>query len=199
MFKNGELDFRPLPPNYLKKGGLAVVSYPAQALKLIDGKIRIPLGNTVNRWFGLKAFQIDMPNNLNFNQLKEIRILPRNKCFYVEFVYPASKQIVSLDKTQALGIDTGVSNWLTCVSTYGKSFIIDGKKIKSLNQWYNKQIATLKPGLPQGFWSNKLAAITEKRNRQMRDAINKTARLIVNYCLTNNLETLVFGWNTGNK
>lgn len=140
-----------------------------------------------------------MPTNLDFKQLKEIRIVPRNRCFYVEFVYPAAKKVISLDITQALGLDLGVSNWLTCVSTRGESFIIDGKKLKSLNQWYNKQTATLKPGKPQGFWSNKLAAITEKRNRQMRDAINKTARLIVNYCLTNNLGTMLFGWNKENK
>jgi IS605 OrfB family transposase len=199
LFNTGELDFRPKPPNYLKKGGLAVITYPAQKLQLVDGKIRIPLGNTINRWFGLKAFQIDMPTNLDFKQLKEIRIVPRNRCFYVEFVYPAAKQVISLDKTHALGLDPGVSNWLTCVSTRGESFIVDGKKLKSLNQWYNKQIASLKTGLPQGFWSNKLAAITEKRNRQMRDAINKTARLIVDYCLTNNLGTVGFGWNKENK
>lgn len=199
LFLAGKLEFKPSPPNYLKKGGLAVVTYPAQALKLDNGQIRIPLGNTVNRWFGLKAFHIPMPTNLNFKFLKEIRILPRNKCFYVEFVYPAQKTIVALDKFQALGIDPGVSNWLTCVSTRGESFIINGKKLKSLNQWYNKQVASLKKGKPQGFWSNRLAAITEKRNRQMRDAINKVARLIINYCLTSNLGTLVFGWNEGNK
>jgi IS605 OrfB family transposase len=33
----------------------------------------------------------------------------------------------------------------------------------------------------------------------MRDAINKAARLIINYCLTNNLGTVVFGWNKENK
>jgi transposase len=199
LFKNGELEFKPKPPNYLKKGGLAVVTYPVQALKLQSGQIRVPLGNTVNRWFGLKAFHVPMPTNLDFKLLKEIRILPRNKCFYVEFVYPAQKTIVALDKSQALGIDPGVSNWLTCVSTRGESFIVDGKKLKSLNQWYNKTVAELKKGKPQGFWSNRLAAITEKRNRQMRDAINKVARLIVDYCLNNNLGTLVFGWNIGNK
>jgi hypothetical protein len=47
----------------------------------------------------------------------------------------------------------------------------DGKHLKSMNKWYNKQVAMLKEGKPQGFWSDRLAQITEKRNRQFRDAI----------------------------
>lgn len=61
--------------------------------------------------------------------------------------------------------------------------MIDGKHLKSVNQWYNKQVATIKENKPQGFWAKKLASITEKRNRQMRDAVNKAARLVINHCL----------------
>ncbi|GGA38205.1 hypothetical protein [Okeania sp. KiyG1] len=49
-----------------------------------------------------------------------------------------------------------------------------------MNRWYNKQVSTIKENRPQGFWSNKLAAITEKRNRQIRDGINKAARIVIN-------------------
>jgi transposase len=55
------------------------------------------------------------------------------------------------------------------------------------------------PQKPQGFWSNKLAAITEKRNRQMRDAVNKAARKVISHCLNNKIGTLVFGWNKRQK
>lgn len=41
--------------------------------------------------------------------------------------------------------------------------------------------------------------ITEKRNRQMRDAVNKSARIVINHCLQNNIGTIVFGWNQGQK
>jgi putative transposase len=68
-----------------------------------------------------------------------------------------------------------------------------------MNKWYNKQVATLKEDKPQGFWSNKLAQITEKRNRQFRDAINKTARIVINHCLDNQIGRIVFGWNKGQK
>ena len=46
-----------------------------------------------------------------------------------------------------------------------------------MNRLYNKQVANIKENKPQGFWNNRLAAITEKRNRQMRDGINKAARI----------------------
>jgi putative transposase len=104
-----------------------------------------------------------------------------------------------VDKNNVLGIDHGLNNWLTCVSNLGTSFIVDGLHLKSLNQWYNKSVAKLKSDKPQGFWSNQLAAITEKRNRQMRDAVNKAARIVITHCLENKIGTIVFGWNKGQK
>ena len=65
--------------------------------------------------------------------------------------------------------------------------------------WYNKQVAKIKENKPQGFWSKKLANITEKRNRQMRDAVNKAAKLVVNHCLKYRIGRIIFGWNKGQK
>ncbi len=68
-----------------------------------------------------------------------------------------------------------------------------------MNRWYNKQVSVIKENKPQGFWNNKLAAITEKRNRQMRDGINKAARIVINHCLENDIGTVIFGWNKRQK
>jgi IS605 OrfB family transposase len=114
-------------------------------------------------------------------------------------VYEQPVVEVSVDKSKVLGIDPGLNNWLTCVSNVGTSFIIDGRHVKSLNRWYNKQVSVLKEKKPQGFWSNQLAFITEKRNRQMRDAVNKAARLVISHCLSQQIGTIVFGWNQQNK
>jgi IS605 OrfB family transposase len=88
---------------------------------------------------------------------------------------------------------------LTCVSNVETSFIVDGRHVKSLNRWYNKKVADLKENRPQGFWSNRLADLTEQRNRQMRDAVNKAARIVVNHCLTHRIGRVALGWNDGNK
>ncbi len=198
-YKSGKITDKPRIPNYRKKNGLATVSYPKQALKLKDGQIRVPLGKTCKAWFDIDSFSVSMPSNLDFSELKELRILPRNKCFYFEFVYEKQIKKAELNQNNVLGIDPGLNNWLTCVSSVNTSFIVDGKQIKSMNRWYNKQVSTIKENKPQGFWNNRLATITEKRNRQMRDAINKAARVVINHCLKNNIGTIVFGWNKRNK
>lgn len=198
-FELGKISDKPRLPSYRTKGGLTVVSYPKQALKLKEGLIFIPLGKKVKACFGVTSFTLKMPSNLKFGDIKELRILPRNRCFYAEFVYEVQLEQADVDIERVLGIDCGVTNWLACVSNIGTSFIVDGNCIKSLNRWYNKQISTLKEGRPQGFWSNQLAGITEKRNRQIRDAINKAARLVINHCVEHHIGTIVFGWNKGQR
>ncbi len=47
LFYKGKLDKKPKLPNYRKSGGLALITYPKQALKLVDNQIRIPLGKKV--------------------------------------------------------------------------------------------------------------------------------------------------------
>jgi IS605 OrfB family transposase len=197
--KKGEFDQKPQAPKYRKPGGLFTVTYPKRWLKLIDGQIRFPLGNQVKAWFGITEFFLPMPANLNWGDIKEIRLLPRNRCFYAEFVYQQKVNVIALDKAKVLGIDHGLNNWLTCVSNVGTSIVVDGKHLKSLNQWYNKSVAKIKENKPQGFWSNRLSAITEKRNRQMRDAVNKAARIVINHCLENKIASIVFGWNKEQK
>jgi IS605 OrfB family transposase len=198
-YRSGKLEDKPKPPKYRTKGGLSVVSYPKQALKLIDNQIRIPLGSTVKRWFDITNFLITMPSNIRFEDIRELRILPRNGCFDAEFVYKVKTVTTKLDPKLALGIDPGVNNWWTCVSNLGTSFIVDGRKVKSLNQWYNKIVSKLKKGRPQGFWSQRLAHITEKRNRQIRDAVNKAARIVINHCINHGIGNVVFGWSKGIK
>jgi putative transposase len=196
--KNGTVTQKPRLPNY-RQGGLALITFPSQAVKLKSEGLRFPLGSKVKAWFGIDAFYLPMPSNLDFKSIREYRILPRNGCFYLELVYKVESAQVDLDLTSVLGIDHGINNWLTCIDNVGNSFIVDGRHLKSLNQFYNKQVANIKENKPQGFWSKKLAIITEKRNRQVRDAINKAARLIINHCVDNQIGTIVFGWNKRQK
>ncbi|GAX36769.1 RNA-guided endonuclease InsQ/TnpB family protein [Nodularia sp. NIES-3585] len=197
--KKGTVTQKPRLPNYRTPGGLALATFTGRSLKLKDGMIRFPLGSLVKAWFGIDSFYLPMPANLDFKSIREVRILPRNRCFYAEFVYQQNIKVIELDKSKVLGIDHGLNNWLTCVSNIGTSFIVDGLHLKSLNQWYNKSVAKIKENKPQGFWSNRLAAITEKRHRQIRDAVNKAARIVINYCIDNKIGSIVFGWNTGQK
>lgn len=196
--KSGTVEQRPHLPGY-KKNALKLVTFPRADVKLKNGQLRFPLGTRVKAWFGIDAFYLPMPSNLKYSDLKEIRILPRNGCFYAEFVYSVEEIKVELDFEKVLGIDPGLNNWLTCVSNAGTSFIVDGLHLKSLNQWYNKRISVLKENQPQGFWSKQLALVTEKRNRQVREAVNKAARIVINHCLEFQIGNIVFGWNKRQK
>jgi transposase, IS605 OrfB family, central region len=140
-----------------------------------------------------------MPSNLDYADIREVRILPIHGCFYAEFIYKSVNIKTNTDSKKVLGIDRGIDNWLTCISNTNTSLIVDGKHLKSLNQWYNKQVAVLMDGKPNGFWSHQLARLTEKRNRQMRDAVNKAAKIVINHCRENQIGTVVFGGNKGQK
>lgn len=198
LARKGQLDQKPKFPGYRVSGGMNKLSFCAD-FKLVGDKIRLPMGRMCKAWFGLSEFFVPMPSNIDFAEIRQVRIVPRNRSFYVEYVYGVDKVEAVLDPSRVLGLDHGLNNWLTGITNTGLSFIVDGKHVKSLNQWYNKSVSKRMDGKANGFWSNKLAALTEKRNRQMRFAVNKAARLVVDFCIKNQIGTLVFGWNKGQK
>ncbi|MBG0749242.1 MAG: transposase, partial [Planktothrix agardhii KL2] len=81
--RKGAIEQRPRLPGY-RKNGLALVTFPRADVKLKDSLLRFPLGSKVKVWFGLDAFYLPMPSNLKYEDIREIRILPRNHCFYAE-------------------------------------------------------------------------------------------------------------------
>jgi len=194
----GTVTQRPRLPNY-RQGGLALVTYTGRSVRLKDGLLRFPLGSKVKAWFGLDAFYLPRPTNLDCKAIREYRILPRNGSFYLELVYKSKDVQVEVDQSKALMIDHGMNNWLTCISNVGTSSIIDGRHLKSINQGYNKRVAFLMKGKANGYWSKRLDILTENRNRTMRDDINKAARKVINHCLFNKIGTVVFGGNAGMK
>ncbi len=198
LFKAGKLANKPKLPQY-KKNSLNCTTFPKGDIQLKNGLIRLPHSSKVKAWFGLAAFYLPMPTNLDFADIREINILPRNKCFYAEFIYEIKAEKYVVDTNKVLSIDHGIDNWLTCVSNVGTSFIVDGKWLKSANQWYNKLTSKLKAGKAAGYWTSRLANTTEKRNRQVRDCVNKAARLVINHCVSNSIGKIVFGWNKGQK
>jgi len=199
-YKKGELDHKPNLPKYLKNK-LTQITYPSQHLKLDStGNCIFPLGNTVKRWFGIQNFKISFPPNLDFSKLAEVTISPTKlKGWLVTWVYKDILKSTELNPDLVLGIDLGLNNLAACVDNLGNSFLINGRQLKSFNNWYNKQLAKLKEGKSSGFWSLSLAEITQTRNNQVKDFINKTARIIINHCIQNSIGNIVIGWNAGIK
>jgi putative transposase len=203
LYLKGQLHFKPKPPGYLKGSKLFKVAYPNSGglrPKLVGNQLKFSLGLTVRRWFGVSEFFLPMPSNIDFSHIKEFTILPKNGAFYLEISYEVEKEQHNLDVGQALSIDLGTAdNLAACVDTGGNSFLIDARAMKAMNQLWNKKVATRKEGKPEGYWDNWLDRVTRKRNHQMRDGINKAAKLIANHCLKFGIGTLIVGWNEGFK
>lgn len=203
LYAKGQLHFKPKPPDYLKGTKLFKVAYPnsgGQKPKIVDGKLRFSLGLAVRRWFGVSEFFLPMPSNIDYSQVKEFTILPKNGAFYLELSYGKVSPRHDLDINQALSIDLGTAdNLAACVDTLGNSLLIDARAMKAMNQLWNKKVSTRKEGKQEAYWDSWLDRVTRKRNHQMRDGINKAAKLIVQHCLHYGIGTLVVGWNEGFK
>ena len=203
LFLKGQLHFKPKAPDYLTGSKLFKVAYPnsgGQPPTLINGQLRFSLGLTVRRWFGISDFFLTMPSNIDYSKVKEFTILPKNEAFYLEISYEVERQKHDLDISQALSIDLGTAdNLAACVDTLGNSLLIDARSMKAMNQLWNKKVSTRKENKPEAYWDNWLDRVTRKRNHQMKDGINKAAKLIIDHCLKYSIGTLVIGWNEGFK
>jgi transposase len=128
-------------PRYLKKEGYFSLIIPR--IKVKSGYFQVPMSREFKAKYG--SVKIPFPQRLLGKDLKEVRIHPKYNCqfFEVEFITSEEPETVQFKSNNALAVDLGLNNLATCVSTNGASFIIDGKKLKSYNQWYNKVNAKL--------------------------------------------------------
>ena len=185
LAKKGKYNFKDVKlPSYLDKNGFTtlVIGF----IRIKDDTLTIPYSYLFASEH--KRISIKIPTILKDKKIKEIRIIPKLKARYfeIQYVYESKIEKLNLNKENALGIDLGIDNLCTCVTNNGKDFIIDGRKLKSINQFYNKRNASLqslKDTKKKIKEKIKLlqAKITTKRNNRVNDYLSKTARTIINY------------------
>ena len=184
-------------PHYLPKDGFATLVVQEFAIR--DGIFVLPYSRAYNK--DHSKVKIKVPLILEGRKVKEIRIIPKNNArfFEIQYTYESAIESKELDKSKALTIDLGVDNLATCVTSEGDSFIIDGRRLKSINQWYNKQNARLqsiKDRQQFGYGkTEQQKRILHRRNNRVNDYISKAAKIIVKYCLAHNIGNLVCGYN----
>lgn len=187
-------------PRYLKKDGYFPLIMPRIVVK--DGYFKVPMSREFKKEYG--AIRIPFPERLQGKKLKEVRILPKHNAqwFHVEFVVQQEPEPADVDPSNAMAIDLGLNNLATCVMTTGASFIVDGKKLKSINQWFNKvnsKVQSQKDKQGIKSFTHRQAKLMLKRNNQVRDYLNKAARMIIDTCIKNRIGTLIVGVNPGWK
>lgn len=148
---------------------------------------------------------LKIPTNLVGKKIVFVRIIPKHygRHLFAEYLYMKDPVTVKLNYNKALGIDLGISNLATCATSTGESFIVDGKRLKSINHWYNKENARLqsikdKQKFPGKFTKRQYDNINKRSNR-VYDYLSKTAKYIVEYCVKNQIGIVVCGYSYGMK
>ena len=199
LAKQGKYNFKHIKlPNYLPKNGYSNLAISQIRLRK-DNILTIPLSNTFKKKYNNKI-EIKIPQVLEDKKIKEIRIIPKfnARFFEIQYTYEIEEENINLNVNNALAIDLGVNNLCTCVTNAGKSFIIDGRKLKSINQFFNKynaKLQSIKDKQNINRQTKQQYLISRKRKNRVDDYINKTCRYIINYCLSNDIGTLVIGYN----
>lgn len=198
LAKKGKYAFKDCKlPKYLPKDGYTTLVIGFVRLK--GNKLIIPFSNSFKKTH--KPVEITIPPILLDKKVKEIRIMPKENArfFEIQYTYEAECIQRNLNKNNALAIDLGINNLATCVTSAGKSFIIDGRRLKSINQWFNKENARLQSIKDKQHFgkktTNRQKAIARDRNNKVNDYMNKAARKVIDYCIKNNIGTLIVGYN----
>ena len=197
LAKNGQYDNKKIKlPKYLAKDGFTTLVIGFVRLK--DDMLIVPYSNLFKKTH--QEVKIKLPPVLKGKKIKEIRIIPKqhSRYFEIQYIYEVEEIQRELNKNNALGIDLGINNLCTCVTDAGASFIIDGRKLKSINQYYNKtnaKLQSIKDKQKIEHITLRQKRIARRRNNRINDYLSKAARIIINYCLNNDIGRIVLGYN----
>ena len=135
--------------------------------------------------------------------IKQIKIYPpaNDGTSRILVIYEVEDVLPEEHNGHYLSMDLGLHNLMTCYDNVGKTFII-GREYLSLSYFYNKGIARV-----QSQWdriqaarekedlktSKHLQKLYRKKNDCIKDYIHKMTRDITNYCVKNDIHTVVIG------
>jgi putative transposase len=183
---------KPQPLNYKKKNGEHLLVFTNQQCRIKNNVLLFPKKLTLD--YDITTRLVDTIN------LREVRVIPKGVGYVCEIVYEKVIAPKAIDKTRIAGIDLGVSNIITLVNNIGKKPIVvkdDGKGIKSINQFYQKEKARLqsmydRQGIQDG---TKMKKLRVKYYRKAKDYIHKLSRVVVTWCVQHRIGKLVIGYN----
>jgi len=191
---------RPKPPKYLdKENGRQMLQLNCKTVK--GGKLQFP------KIF--EGFSIELPEYVN--NIQVVRIIPKNRHIVVEVVYRVEVAEALPDNGLYAGIDLGLDNLATVVSNTGNApLLINGKGLKSLNQFWNKQQAQHKSvnDAMNGEWhetktgkakrakrSKREDMLANKRNNRAKTFMHQASRNIVDTVSSWGCNTIIIGHN----
>lgn len=198
--KSGEYRFKDIKmPRYREKGGMFNLILSTNAINIKNGFLTVPMSRKFSKLHGGRQVRIPFPERLENKTIKEVRICPiyHGRYFKIQYCYLQEEEPQDVSVDNVLAIDIGLENLAACVTNTGTAFIMDGRKLKSINQYWNKQKAYYQgiADKQRQKKTHRLNALARKRNNRTQDYIRKVARYIINYCIEHHIGTVVCGYN----
>ena len=176
---------KPRLPKYLDKvKGRFVVTYTNQAISKKELK---------KGYIALSKTNIRIKTKVQ--NVQQVRIVPQNNVIVVEVLYKVDCKINNSDVKKYCGVDFGLNNLMSCGFANIKPIIINGKPLKSINWYYNKNKAKLQSLLKNKHTSNKITNLTIKRNNRINNYLHKASRIFINYLVSNGITDVIIGYN----
>ena len=203
--RKGKYECRISIPKYLPKDGYFQLTIPKNGFQIKGDKIQIGISKQLKKETGMKNMVLDFPTQIDKDSVQEIRIIPQQKAthFKMEVVYAVKEKELGLNKDNVLSIDIGLSNLATCYDvSNNRAFIYDGRKLKSINYNWNKRnvkLQSIKDKQKIKRYTKKQFLLKRKRENRVKDVMRKTAKSILDYCIENDIGTIIIGHNKGWK
>ncbi len=129
----------------------------------------------------------------------QVRVVPRRTHYVIEVIYEQPEHAAAVDPSLFVSIDLGVSN-LAALTSNQEGFLpllVNGRPLKAINQWYNKQREHLQKQLAKQnrLTSQRLDHLTDKRNRRVKHYLHVASRRIIDLLVERGIGTLIVGLN----
>lgn len=189
-------------PKYLPKNSGWSIFVAGRSARVKNNKVYIGLTKRFRELYGIeqKDLILNLPTSYNIKKLQQLQIKPTygGKQYEIMFTYETEDQNLQLNKNNCIGLDCGLDNLITTYDIVNyKSFIFDGKPLKSVNQYFNKQKAKLFSQYEYNKLktknTKKFIKLSEYRKNFINNYLNQTIGKIIKYCVKNDIGTLVIG------
>lgn len=137
----------------------------------------------------------------------EIKPLYNGQKYEIIYKFTTKKKTLQInEKNKVVSVDIGLNNLMTVFSPTNSQTIYDGKKLKSINEFYN-----IKIGHQQGVLAKttdkfqklkercKLNNLFDKRGRLINDYLHKISKTFINNCKQDRITKVIIGYNQGWK
>jgi putative transposase len=133
--------------------------------------------------------------------VKQARVVPRIGFYVVEAIYEHEQPKSAVDPALYAGIDIGMDNLVALTSNLPGfvPVLVNGRPVKSVNQFYNKRKAELQSKLGHPGTTKRMERMTNKRNRRIDHYMHTASRWIIDDLVAYGIGTLVIGKNDGWK